>query len=340
MAKREQNSFSQMRIWLYFVAFLVFCAVIVGGATRLTNSGLSITEWRPLLGVIPPLNEAEWLGAFQKYQLIPQFKVLNSQMTLEQFKYIYWWEWAHRFLTRFIGVAFALPFLYFAIARKLDAKLFLQLLVLLLLGAAQGALGWYMVSSGLIDRVDVSQYRLAAHLTLAAFIFAAILWVASGVGKRRESPQDFNDWFALLLVVLVLFQIAAGGFVAGLDAGQGYQTWPKMDGKWIPDGLLSMQPVWKNFFENALTVQFTHRMTAYVLLLASLNHAWRCFSLPSMVLVYVVFSQACVGILTLIMHVPFSAALAHQAGAIIVLAFAVWNLHSRLVTRLPALGPR
>jgi heme a synthase len=332
---RDQSTASQVRYWLYFVAFLVFCMVVVGGATRLTNSGLSITEWKPLLGAIPPLNEVDWLAAFEKYKLIPQFKALNADMNLSDFKFIYWWEWAHRFLGRFVGVAFVIPFLYFAMTRKLEIRLLFRLALLLLLGGAQGALGWYMVSSGLIDRVDVSQYRLAAHLTLAAFIFAATLWVAYGVGRRRFHPASFDDSFAVLLVVLVLLQIAAGGFVAGLDAGQGYQTWPKMDGEWIPDGLLVVIPTWRNFFENALTVQFDHRLLAYLILFAAILHAWRSFSTPSMLLAYAVFTQACLGILTLLLHVPLAMALVHQAGSMVVLAATIWNLHSRLLNQSP-----
>ena len=337
---RAQLAAPQVRLWLNFTAFLVFCMVIVGGATRLTDSGLSITEWRPLLGAIPPLNEADWLAAFEKYKLIPQFKTLNPDMTLGDFKFIFWWEWVHRFLGRFVGVAFAIPFLCFALLRKLELRLLPRLLLLFVLGGAQGALGWYMVSSGLIDRVDVSQYRLAAHLTLAALILAAILWVAKGVGRQRHYPSSFDDWFAVLLIILVLLQIAAGGFVAGLDAGQGYQTWPKMDGQWIPTGLMEMLPNWKNYFENALTVQFDHRMLAYTILLLSIIHAWRCFSLPSMMFSYAIFTQACLGILTLLLHVPLAMALVHQAGAMVVLMTAVWNLHSRLVIQSLALDPQ
>ncbi len=328
-----QAAAPQVHLWLYAIAFLVFCMVIVGGATRLTDSGLSITEWRPLLGAIPPLSEADWLDAFEKYKLIPEYQIQNRDMALSEFKFIYWWEWAHRFLGRFIAVAFALPLIYFTLTRRIERNLWPRLLAFFILGGAQGALGWYMVSSGLVDRIDVSQYRLAAHLTLAAMIFAAIIWVAKGVGRKRRPPSSPGDWLAVLLVALVLLQIAAGGFVAGLDAGQGYATWPKMNGQWIPAGLWIMVPGWKNIFENAMAVQFNHRVLAYVLLLATTIYLWRTATLPAMVLASAVLAQACLGVLTLLLHVPLAAALIHQAGAMIVLALAVWNLHTRLVIR-------
>jgi cytochrome c oxidase assembly protein subunit 15 len=335
-----QSAVPKVRLWLYAIAFLVFCMVIVGGATRLTDSGLSITEWRPLLGAIPPLSEADWLSAFEKYKLIPEYQIQNRGMALSEFKFIYWWEWAHRFLGRFIGVAFALPLIYFTLTRRIERTLWPKLLALFILGGAQGALGWYMVSSGLVDRIDVSQYRLAAHLTLAALIFAAIIWAAKGVRRKRQHPSSSGDWFAILLVALILLQIAAGGFVAGLDAGQGFATWPKMDGHWIPSGLWVMAPGWKNIFENAMTVQFNHRIIAYVLLLAAVMHAWRSRTQPAAILACAVLAQACLGILTLLLHVPLAAALVHQAGAMIVLALAVWNLHEQLVIRSPDLNPQ
>jgi len=330
-----QAAVPMVRLWLYAMAFLVFCMVIVGGATRLTDSGLSITEWRPLLGAIPPMNEADWLAAFEKYKLIPEYQIQNRGMPLSEFKFIYWWEWAHRFLGRFIGLAFALPLIFFTFTRRIDRALWPRLFALFILGGARGALGWYMVASGLVDRVDVSQYRLAAHLTLAALIFAAIIWVAMGIGRKRKHASSSSDWFAVLLVAFVLLQIAAGGFVAGLDAGQGYVTWPKMDGQWIPSGLWEMAPGWKNAFENAMTVQFNHRILAYMLLLATALHAWQSRTLSATLLAFAMLAQACLGILTLLLHVPLAAALIHQAGAMIVLALALWNTHVRLVIRSP-----
>lgn len=310
--------------------------VLVGGATRLTGSGLSITEWKPIMGAIPPLNEADWLDVFQKYQQIPEYKLQNAGMSLSDFKSIFWWEWSHRLLGRLIGVAFAVPLIYFALRRRLNKSLWPKLVGILALGAAQGAMGWFMVYSGLSDRVDVSQYRLAAHLSLAALIYASIIWVALGLGRERERPSGVEDWGALLLVLLIFLQIAAGAFVAGLDAGMGYNTWPKMDGAWIPQGLFVMQPAWHNFFENALTVQFQHRMIAYSVLIVAIVHAWRSFSMSAMLLLYAVFAQIVIGILTLLMHVPIAIALIHQAMAFVVLATAVWNFHRHLVRPLPA----
>ncbi len=271
-----------VRTWLYFVAFLIFLLVLVGGATRLTDSGLSITEWKPILGIIPPLNEADWAAAFSKYQQIPEYKLQNAGMLLQDFKFIFWWEWAHRFLARLIGIAFVVPLIWFAIRGRLGRSLWPSLVALLVLGAAQGALGWFMVYSGLTERVDVSQYRLSAHLTLASIIFAAIIWVGLGIGRLRQRPLQCSEYVSLGLVVLVLLQIAAGGFVAGLDAGMGYNTWPKMEGAWIPEGLAVMKPAWRNLFENALTVQFQHRLLAYFILAVACWHAWQSFSLSAM----------------------------------------------------------
>ncbi len=337
MVSAISNPTTQIRLWLYCIAALVFSMVIVGGATRLTDSGLSITEWKPLLGAIPPLNEADWAAAFGKYQLIPEYELQNKGMSLEDFKFIYWWEWAHRFLGRLIGVAFAAPFLYFALAGKLAKGLWKQLAAILILGGAQGALGWYMVASGLVDRVDVSQYRLAAHLTLAAIIFAAVIWVALGLGKERRRPANINQLFGMSLTGLILLQIAAGGLVAGLDAGMGYATWPLMDGQWAPAGLFAMSPGWTNFFENAMTVQFNHRVLAYLVLASAVIHAWRARTAQSAILAFAVFAQALLGVITLLWGVPLAAALAHQGGAMLLLAVAVWNLHSSLLIRSP--GP-
>ena len=215
---RESKALPYVRIWLVAVALLIFCMVLVGGATRLTHSGLSITEWQPLLGIVPPVTESAWQAAFQKYQLIPEYTALNRVMSLAEFKSIYWWEWSHRLLGRIIGVVFLLPFLFFAGTGRISRRLWPWLAAIFVLGALQGALGWYMVASGLVDRTDVSQYRLSAHLTLAALIYAAMLWMAFGLGGSRHPPRRERERAALLILAMVVLQIAAGGLVAGLDA--------------------------------------------------------------------------------------------------------------------------
>jgi len=337
---KQQAARPAIRLWLYFVAALIFAMVIVGGATRLTDSGLSITEWKPLLGAIPPLGEADWLAAFEKYKQIPEYKIINKGMGMAQFQFIYWWEWSHRFLGRFIGLAFALPALFFWLTGRLETALRPHMLVLFIIGGLQGALGWYMVKSGLVDRVDVSQYRLAAHLTLAVALFAAIVWIAFGIDRPKRRP--FSVKFGpstVIIIALIFLQTALGGFVAGLDAGQGYNTWPLMDGAFIPDGLASLTPWWKNLFENAMTVQFNHRIVAYVIVVLIFLHAARqmasdCRAGSSvLVLLAVVLVQLVLGIMTLLWHVPISMALAHQAGALALLTSALWHLHDVCLCR-------
>src|SRR5205823_680076 len=224
---------------------------------------------------------------------IPEYSLINAGMTLAEFKFIYWWEWTHRLLGRLIGVAFLAPFLFFWFTRRLELRLMPRLAIIFILGGLQGALGWYMVKSGLLDRTDVSQYRLSAHLTFATVIFGAVVWTALGIGReRRAAPLDYG---ALGLVGLILLQIAAGGFVAGLDAGQGYNTWPLMDGSFIPSGLLVVEPAWRNLFENAMTVQFDHRMLAYAVTVHAAILAWRTRSSTAFAVLGVVILQIALG---------------------------------------------
>jgi cytochrome c oxidase assembly protein subunit 15 len=330
MTARQVASLPAIRLWLVLMAALVFAMAIVGGATRLTDSGLSITEWKPLLGAIPPLNEADWNEAFEKYKRIPEYQIVNRGMPLAEFKFIYWWEWGHRFLGRFIGVAFLLPLVFFAATGRIASVLRGRLAAIFVLGGLQGALGWYMVSSGLVARVDVSQYRLAAHLTLAAAIFAAIVWLTFGLEGKRRRPRSTADWFAAGIAASTLLQIAAGAFVAGLDAGMGYNTWPLMDGKLVPRGLFAMEPGWRNFFENAMTVQFNHRLLAYAIAIAVMVHAILHSSRGSFILRAALLAQIVIGIATLLAAVPLWLGLVHQGGALVVLSAALWNLHDRL----------
>lgn len=332
MTTPPQRISAAVAIWLWSVAFLIFCMVIVGGATRLTDSGLSITEWRPLLGAIPPLNEADWLTAFEKYKLIPEYQTLNKGMMLADFKFIYWWEWSHRFLGRVIGLVFAAPLVFFVARKAIPRRLWARLAALFLLGGAQGALGWFMVASGLSERVDVSQYRLAAHLTLAVLLFAGVVWTALGLDAMRLWRGTTEQRGAIAMLVLLFVQVAAGGFVAGLDAGFASSTWPRMNGEWVPTGLLEMDPMWKNLFENALTVQFNHRLLAYGILALGLWVLFRTQRLSALLVVGGVLVQMTLGILTVLWNVPLPAALVHQGGALVLTTLALWHLHGVLVS--------
>jgi cytochrome c oxidase assembly protein subunit 15 len=330
-----------VRLWLVFVAALVFAMIVVGGATRLTDSGLSITEWQPLLGAIPPLNEADWHAAFEKYKAIPEYSIVNAGMDLAAFKAIYWWEWAHRFLGRFIGVAFALPFAFFWLTGRLRGTFALKCLGVLALGALQGAIGWYMVMSGLVERIDVSQYRLALHLLTAFSILALLVWLAIEAGPkvdrvRLRTVTRGQYRTALGLFLLVFVQSGLGALVAGLKAGLTYNTWPLMDGKLVPDGLLAHQPWDVNFFENVTTVQFDHRITAYAVVILAIAHLWSLVRSAddehvvrtAGILSACVVLQMLVGIWTLLAGVPLALGLAHQAGAAIVVAAATLHLNS------------
>jgi cytochrome c oxidase assembly protein subunit 15 len=338
-AERLTAQHRALRIWLFTIAALVFAMVIVGGATRLTDSGLSITEWKPLLGAIPPLTDADWQVALEKYRQIPEYQLINKGMSLAEFKAIYWWEWAHRFLGRFIGVAFFVPFMVFLVSGAIPRPLLPKLAGVFLLGGAQGALGWYMVMSGLSERTDVSQYRLAAHLGLAVLIYGAVLWVAFGLGRRadRDAERRAPSLFKVAVVGLaglIFLQILLGGFVAGTDAGLSHNTWPLMDGAIIPGGLGAMQPWYLNAFENVLTIQFNHRMLAYaiaVLAAVNLALAWRSDDAAMRSMAVAVFAvvlvQIALGVLALLSHLQIGLALAHQAGAIVLFGVALYQLH-------------
>ncbi len=329
-----------IRLWLYAVAALVLAMVLVGGATRLTESGLSITEWQPVMGVLPPLSEAQWQAEFAKYQAIPQYKALNQGMGLDAFKTIFWWEWTHRLLGRVIGAAFLLPFLWFLWRGWVGPGLRGRLWFIFGLGALQGAVGWWMVASGLTLRTEVSQYRLATHLVLACVIYVAMIWTAQRLGEKPEAPLPARIRFgAFGLLVLVLAQIYLGAIVAGLRAGYVYNTWPSIDGAFIPDAarLFLNEPLWRNFFENTLTAQFDHRMLAYTIFVCALLHAFDVartvkqgwvFTSAS-VLAIAVTLQAALGIATLLQRVPISLALMHQSMAMLVLTVA--TTHAALV---------
>jgi len=341
-----------VRLWLYAVAALVLAMVLVGGATRLTESGLSITEWKPVMGVVPPLSQDAWQAEFEKYRAIPQYREMNSGMSLEAFKMIYWWEWTHRLLGRVIGAAFLLPFLFFLWRGWVAPSLRPRLWFIFGLGALQGAVGWWMVASGLADRVEVSQYRLATHLLLACLIYVAIVFTAQRMDERAPAPfpgplagQGRKGARiragAIALLVLVLGQIYLGALVAGLRAGYAYNTWPLIDGAVVPGAgrLFFDTPLWRNFFENSLTVQFDHRILAYAIFVIALLHAIdvggtvkdRGVRTGGFVLFAAVLLQIALGIATLLWVVPLPLALLHQAMAMLVLTAA--TVHAAFVGR-------
>jgi cytochrome c oxidase assembly protein subunit 15 len=322
--------------WLFLCCGLIFLMVVVGGITRLTLSGLSITEWKPVIGIVPPLSATDWAAEFAKYQQIPEYRAIHFAMSLAEFKTIYYWEYVHRLLGRLIGVVFALPFIWFLARRRLPRRLAPPLAGILLLGFLQGALGWYMVESGLADRVEVSQYRLVAHLALALAIYGAILWTALGI--VRGSPGASAGWrrAAEAVLLLVTLTILAGGFVAGTRAGLNYNTFPLMDGRLVPAGYAQLQPFWLNWFENTTAVQFDHRALA-VLTAGAVFLLWAAglrANLPKPArkalhaLLAVVVLQLALGVSTLLLVVPIPLAAAHQAGAVLLLTAAVILRHT------------
>jgi cytochrome c oxidase assembly protein subunit 15 len=327
--------------WLMLCALLIFAMVILGGVTRLTGSGLSMVKWHPIHGVIPPIGELEWQQEFAHYKESPEFNKVNRDMTLDGFKKIFYFEYSHRMLGRFIGLVFLIPFLYFWIRRKIRPGLPPRLTIMFVLGGLQGLLGWYMVKSGLVDNPQVSQYRLTAHLSAAILIYAFILWTAMSLLNpdrrvvRRESHSPGLRKSAHYLMVLLLITIISGGFVAGLKAGSIFNSFPTMHGAWIPEGLFALDPFYLNFFENRVTVQFNHRwlamITAILILIYWLRsklhrfegHVARSFNLLGLMVVV----QVMLGISTLLLHVPVWLGASHQAGAMLLFTALLLNMH-------------
>lgn len=327
-----------IRLWLLICAGMVFFMVVLGGATRLTESGLSMVEWKPL-HILPPLNEQEWAEEFEAYMQYPEYQKVNSWMTVDDFKEIFWLEYSHRLWGRLIGLVFALPFFWFVFKKKARGHLTLKLTGLLVLGGAQGVLGWFMVASGLVDRPDVSQYRLAAHLGLAFVVYGLLIWVALGIKSEDEAkkltPRIVTDAatarLSLGAALAVLLVVMSGAFVAGLNAGLIYNTFPLMDGQLVPDGLYEMTPWYANWFENIMTVQFNHRVLAIALVILIAFTWWRLIrdgaqglqrKLANAFLGMAVI-QAILGISTLLLVVPLWLALLHQTGALILFTLGV-----------------
>lgn len=328
-----------MAWWLFACCALVFAIVVVGGITRLTHSGLSIVEWQPVSGVIPPLDDAGWAAEFARYKTSPEYRLRNFDMTLAGFKSIFWWEYGHRLLGRAIGFAFLLPFLWFLARRAISAPIAWRLAGIFALGGVQGALGWFMVKSGLVDDPRVSSVRLAAHLGTAFLIYAALLWLALGLalGFRRRVPAHPARTHAALLAAMVFVMVLTGALVAGIHAGAAYNTWPTMNGDFIPPGLWVIDPWWLNLVNNIALVQLDHRLLAYAIAIVALTLAWRVLREPASrmkerrwawALAIAVALQVSAGITTLLMHVPIALAAIHQSGAVIVFTCALGLLHA------------
>ncbi|HJO68488.1 MAG TPA: COX15/CtaA family protein [Rhodospirillales bacterium] len=337
--------------WLFAVATMILVMVMLGGVTRLTHSGLSMVEWRPVTGWLPPLNEAEWQDAFYKYQQYPEYQALNYGMTLGGFRSIYWLEYIHRVWGRLIAIVFAGPCMFFLARRWVDRSTGARLAVLFVLGALQGGLGWLMVQSGLVDWPDVSHYRLTAHLGLALALFGYTVWLlletvrpASRLPPGREEPGFRRS--AGLLAALAFVAALSGGLVAGLDAGFIFNTFPLMDGQLVPEGLLEIRPIYLNPFENLTTVQFDHRVLGAVVILGAIVLFWRVSvssaplraRLAAGFLAGMATVQAALGISTLVLAVPVALGILHQAGAFVLFAAALWTV--RELRAIPASAPQ
>lgn len=324
----QQNVPASVRSWLIVVAGMVYFMIVIGALTRLTESGLSMVEWRPVTGWLPPLSDTAWQAELQKYLSSPQGRLVNHDFTVPEFKEIFWLEYIHRVWGRLIGLVFALPLAWFWWRGSLSAPLKPRLLLLLVLGGLQGALGWAMVASGLVDRPAVSHYRLAAHLLLAIAIYAYTVWLVLELGPQdrrqddRKTRRKATALIAFLLVVLVW-----GAFMAGLRAGTSHSTFPTMSGYWIPPGLFDLSPGWINFFENGTTIQFVHRWLAKLLVLGVLVMAWRAPRAETLSAAGMALLQLGLGIATILSGVGILIATAHQAGAVLLLTLLLVARH-------------
>ncbi len=346
MTLTEQNQYDrQVASWLLFCAAVIFGMIVLGGVTRLTNSGLSMVEWRPLMGIVPPLSEQAWQETFDKYRLFPEYQKVNRGMSLEDFKSIFMFEYLHRVLGRLIGLLFFLPLVYFAVRGRIRQGLLPKLVFLFFLGGCQGLLGWYMVKSGLVDNPRVSQYRLTAHLGLAVAIYAYMLWLAFDLLFRGAQATGARPLAGAsrALVGLVYLMILSGGLVAGIRAGFAYSTWPLMGDSFIPRGLYAGTPAWLDMFEDITTVQFNHRMFAYLLVVIIGVFATLVYRrgvggrarLAVTLLLAALTIQVILGISTLLLHVPVALAAAHQGGAMVLLTAALFASHVLVRQQLP-----
>ena len=327
----------KLGVWLLLCALTVYLMIIVGGVTRLTQSGLSMVEWEPIMGVIPPITEVDWQAVFKKYQAFPEYQKINYGMSLQEFKSIFWWEYGHRVLGRLIGLIFLIPFLFFLFKGYIKGAWRWKLGGLFLLGGLQGLMGWYMVKSGLVDVPHVSQYRLVAHFSLALIIYGLMIWYMFDffrTERLRKRPDVVLLKLSTILLIVIFIMLMSGGFVAGTRAGFIFNTFPLMDGQWVPNGLWVMSPWWQNLFENVVTIQFVHRLIAVLVTLAVLTLLVKVYKQQGSIIHYgshylllVLLVQLCLGVITLVNVVPVGWAAGHQAGAVALFTAALYVSH-------------
>lgn len=348
MARPDSKS---VALWLFVCCALIYAMIVLGGVTRLTHSGLSMVDWDPIVGIVPPMTDGEWREVFERYKQFPEYQKVNRGMSLEHFKEIFYVEYAHRVLGRLIGVAFLIPFLVFVVLGRITRPMIPRFAGMFVLGGLQGLMGWYMVMSGLVDRPSVSQYRLTAHLLLAVFIYAFILWSALSLWRGTvpaAARRDASHRLGWLATAVVLLMIASGGFVAGTRAGFVYNTFPLMAGAWVPDGVWSLDPGWRNLFENAVTIQFVHRALAAVVALTVAVFWARSLRRPrgdggrltAHLMLLALSVQLALGITTLVYKVPLVLGAAHQAGAIALLTMVLIHTHALRHPRVGAAAER
>ena len=335
------NNTTGILVWISLLTLMVLVLIIIGGLTRLTNSGLSMVDWKPLLGIIPPLTYQTWLEVFNNYKLTPEFQIINSKISLEEFKYIFWWEWFHRFFARFIGIVFIFPFIYFLLKKQLSKNILIILIVVFIFGLFQAIVGWWMVKSGLVDNPYVSAYRLAFHFANALVIFSILFWLSLslfyGTNINQLRNKSIKNFFHISLI-LIFITIVSGSFMAGTDSGKSFNTFPLMNGQYFPEGYYLNIYSWKNIFENTVAINFNHRWLAVFtflfispIIIFLLAYKRRENNIFSLIMVLCTLSlQIFLGILTLVSEVPLSFAIFHQTNAVLLLASMLFAYHRLL----------
>ena len=332
------NNTTGILVWINVLTLMVLVLIIIGGLTRLTNSGLSMVDWKPLMGIIPPLTYQTWIEIFNNYKLTPEFQIINSKISLEEFKYIFWWEWFHRFFARFIGIVFIFPFIYFLLKKQLSKNILIILIVVFIFGLFQAIVGWWMVKSGLVDNPYVSAYRLAFHFANALIIFSILFWLSLSLfygTNINQLRRNTTKHFFHISLILIFITIVSGSFMAGTDSGKSFNTVPLMNGQYFPEGYYLNIYGWKNIFENTVAINFNHRWLAvFTFLFISsfiiflLTYKRRENNLFSLILVLFILSiQIFLGILTLVYEVPTSFAIFHQTNAVLLLASMLFAYH-------------